>query len=77
MGSILSSLLPWDSKGRKKRVFAQINLGSVDGLFLHQWLADLILLWDSTSPMKGAQHYLLQSDSSTLCNSFYFLHFIE
>lgn len=77
MGSILSSLLPWDSGGRKKRVFAQRNLGSVDGLFLHHWLADLILVWDSPSPAKGAERYLLQSDSSTLCNSFYFLHFIE
>lgn len=77
MGSIPSSLLPCNSGGRKKRVFAQTNLGSVDGLFLHQWLADLILLWDSTPLTKGGEHYLLQSDSSTLCNSCYFLHFIE
>lgn len=76
MGSI-PSLLPWDGGGRKKRVFAQTNLGSVDGLFLHQELADLILVWDSTSLIKGAERYLLQSDSSTLCNSVYFLHFIE
>lgn len=75
--SSISSLLPWDSGGRKKRLFAQTNLGSVDGLFLHQWLGDLILVWDSISPTKGAERYLLQSDSSTLSNSFYFPHFIE
>lgn len=68
---------PWGSGGRKKRVFAQTNLGNMDGPVIHQGSADLILVWDSTSLTEGAESYLLQSVSSALCNSFYFLHAVK
>lgn len=76
--SSIPTLLPGVAEGgRKGCLLRQTWELGTDGLLLHQGLADLILVWDSTFPIKEAESYLLQSDSFTLCNSFYFLHSVK